>query len=70
MDVPEKPCRRTALSSGVRSLIRLRLAMVRDLGRRIVSRKRDVDMLLRGDRDHRQNKCEKERGQSRLHLSD
>jgi hypothetical protein len=52
--------RRTVLSSSVRSLIRIRLAMVRDLGWRIVGRKRDVDMLLRGDRDYWQNKCEKE----------
>jgi hypothetical protein len=64
--------RRMALSSGARRLIRMRLAMVRDFGRRIVGRKRDVDMLLRVNRGHWQNNCEKERGQSqsRLHLSD
>src|ERR1700733_12808924 len=52
--------RRTALSSSVRSLIRIRLAVVRDLGWRIVGRKRDGDMLLRGKRDYWQNKGEKE----------
>src|ERR1700722_4065674 len=42
--------RGTALSTAAPTLIRMRLAMVRDLGWRIVGRKRDVDMLLRGNR--------------------
>jgi hypothetical protein len=48
------------------------LTMMRYGGRRIVGRKRNVDVLLRGNGELCQNKCEKERSQSqsRLHLLD